>query len=139
MFYNWLELSDWINTTPFEIFMFIVSLYAFSILLTFKLCVVPLSELDISWWTVHSPLFIFDALSAYFCIIIFIRQNQAISFKEAIIRGFFSFKRIFLLFTFKMLLCLKLENQITINYSEAFLPLFYLIFVLMCRSFKLGS
>lgn len=139
MFYTWKELSTWLNITPFEILMFLISIIFYSILVTVKiensfgLASVYLG----SWWQVHYPLFIFDALSAYYCTIIFIRQHQTSSHRVAFTRAFFSFKRIFLAFLLKILLCYKLDHQLDINYSEVFLPLFYLLFLLICQSFRL--
>ncbi len=133
MFYSWHELSRFIYATPFEIFLFLLSLAASSLLLTVKL----LTAASLSWWTTLSPVFLFDAASAYFCVIILIRQYQTGAFRAALLRAFFSLKRISLLFVFKLLLCAKLDDHYSINYSEVFLPLFYIAFLLMVRAFRL--
>lgn len=133
MFYSWHELSRFIDATPFEIFLFLLSLAASSLLLTVKL----LTAASLSWWTTLSPVFLFDAASAYFCVIILIRQYQTGAFRAALLRAFFSLKRISLLFVFKLLLCAKLDDHYSINYSEVFLPLFYIAFLLMVRAFRL--
>lgn len=139
MFYTWNELSIWLSITPFEICLFLFTSIIYSILVTVKLenTFFLADKYLQSWWTVHYPLFIFDAISAYYCTIIFIRQYQSGKHRAAFIRAFFTFKRIFLLFTLNILLCYKLDHQVNINFSEVFLPLFYLLIILICQSFRL--
>ena len=133
MFISWRELTIWINTTLFECFLFLIAALISSIILAVKLEISP----DISWRTVFAPLYLFDILSAYFCIIIFIRQYQNDPFRTALVRGFFSFKRILLLALFKLFLIFKLEGNLSFSYSEIFLPLTYLFFVFTWKSFRL--
>ena len=135
MFLSWRELTIWINTTLFECFLFLVFALISTILLAFKLEFDP----DLSWKVVFAPLYLFDILSAYFCLIIFIRQYQNDPFRTALIRGFFSLKRITLMALFKLLLIYKLEGKLTMNYSEVFLPFTYLLLVFTWRSFRLCS
>lgn len=136
MFYTYRELSNFIYVTPFEIFLFLISLTISSFLLTVKL-ISDSSYALLTWSTVLSPLFISDAISAYFCVIIFIRHYKTGAFKAAFIRAFFSLKRVCLLFVFKLLLAYKLDDNYAINYSEVFLPIFYIILLLVCRAFRL--
>ena len=135
MFQSWSELTIWLNTTLFEIFLFLISLLLSSIILAIKLEFSP----QIGLKTVFLPLYIFDILSAYFCMIIFIRQYQNNTFRAALIRAFFSFKRIVLMALFKYLLIAKLDGEISLSYSEIFLPFTYLLFVFTWRSFRLWS
>lgn len=136
MFYTWAEVSEFLHITPFEILLFLIAVLISTLLLTIKLITETLFPF-LSWWTVLSPLFIFDILSAYFGIIVFIRQYQTGAFRKAFVRAILPFKRFFLLVLLKMLLCYKIEENLPFNYSEVFLPLFYLIFILICRAFRI--
>ncbi|GIY27413.1 hypothetical protein CEXT_708531 [Caerostris extrusa] len=82
-----------------------------------------------SWWTTFVPLFICDGLNAYFCLIIFIRQYLEGQYKTAAMRSSYSFIQILLVFLFKLLLCLKLEGQRNLVYSEIISPLFILMII----------
>lgn len=155
MFYTWNEVAKWIHVTIFEIFTFFIALFAFSILLTIKVSVDDYSlntenanlnasrasepgvAFAIDWLGVFSPLFAFDIVSLYLCIIICIRQSQAHSIRSAVLRLFFNLQRIFLSFLIKYLVCNKLSNTTLISYSEILLPVLYMILILFCRSFKI--
>lgn len=166
MFYTWGEVAKWIHITFFEIFILIFSIFAFTILLTIKLSCddfsfvetsrnlslvsfveqpQPASNLpSLSWANVFLPLFLFDLVSLYLCIIICIRQIHESSFTTfyAILRFCFNLQRIFLTFIVKYLLCNILSNtngssNSNITYSEILLPILYMILVLFCRSFKI--
>jgi len=138
MFYTWKEFSDWTNITLFEVFWFLIVILINSFLFTIKILVTYEPQFKwFSWWWAMSPLFLYDALSAYFCLIIFIRQYNTGVYRAALLRGFFAFKRISLLFLVKILLCYRLENAVQVSYMEIFLPLFYLTFMLIFRSFRL--
>lgn len=135
-FYTWNELSTFIRVTPFEVFLFLVAITGTSFLLTVKLITESSFHL-FSWWTVLSPLFIFDIVSAYFCVIIFIRQLHTGEIREALKRAFFSFKRIILMYIAKVLLIHKMEGALILSYSEVTLPLLFLHFMLIYRSLKM--
>lgn len=137
MFFSWEELCLCLYMARFQIFMYSVAVLISSCLFSIKLVSDEQSFHLMSWWMVHSPLFVLDVLDAYFCTIVFIRQIQVHSFKYSIIRLLFSFKRIFLLLGFKLLLCYRLEEKWVINYHEVFLPLFYCLFMLVVRSYRL--
>lgn len=168
MFYTWNEVAKWLHVTFFEIFILIKAVFAFSILLTIKISCDEYSIVESSgnfslssngeqqqqqqqssssvhsftWFEVFSPLFLFDLVSLYLCIIICIRQiheSTSTSF-YAIVRFFFNLQRIFLTFIVKYLLCNKLSGNSGsshVTYSEILLPILYMIVILFCRSFKI--
>lgn len=135
MFFTWKEVSDFFYVTPFELFLFLIALSTSSVLLTIKL-VTESSYRLLSWYTVASPHFLFDLLSTYFCIIVFIRQFQTGAFHKAFVRLFFSLKRNFLLFMMKMLICFKLDGALDVKYAEILVSLFYLLFIAACRAIR---
>ncbi|CAG2183377.1 unnamed protein product, partial [Oppiella nova] len=102
------EITKWFGVTLFEIFMVLVSLLIYSILLVLKIDT-SLGDEWLCWWSVHSPLFVCDALLSYFCIIVFIRQYLDGKYKMALFRAVWSVNQILLLFLSKLLLCFKLE------------------------------
>jgi len=83
MFFQLSELLRWLGLTVFEIWTALVCFTAFTILLTLKVEVWNnldpdystgdnlTEESSVSWWVVFSPLFISDALNAYFCVIVY--------------------------------------------------------------------
>ena len=92
---------------------------------------------DVSWWIVFSPLFISDALNAYFCVIVFIRMYLEGSYKAALIRALWSLFMLALLFIFKYLLCQKLSDDTKLDYSEVMSPIFILLQLVMIRACQL--
>jgi len=128
------EILRWFGVTVFEILMFCVSLTVYSFLLTVKVAgYLP----GTSWYTVHSPLFVADALIAYFCLIVFIRQYLERTYRVAIFRALWSFNQVMLVFLYKLLLCFKLEGQKGITNSEVFSPIFALLILLVIRACQL--
>jgi len=93
----------------------------------------------VSWWVVFSPLFISDALNAYFCVIVFIRMYIEGSYKAALIRALWSLFMLALLFIFKYLLCQKLNDPdgTKLDYSEVMSPIFILLQLVMIRACQL--
>jgi hypothetical protein len=72
------EILRWLGLTVFEIVVAVVCFTVFTILLTLKLEGV----VDVpSFWIVFAPLFVSDALNAYFCVIIFIRMYIDVSLR----------------------------------------------------------
>ncbi|CAG2104740.1 unnamed protein product [Medioppia subpectinata] len=130
------EIIKWFGVTVFEIFMILVSILIYTILLTLK-CDTELGGEWMGWWTVHSPLFMCDALLSYFCIIVFIRQYLDGKYKMALFRAVWSFNQILLLFLSKLLLCFKLEGQKHMTHSEILSPLFILLILLLIRACRL--
>lgn len=136
MFYDWKEVSLWLNVTPFQIFMFLLSTTISSLLLTLKFSSEILFN-TIPWIIVYGPFYVFEAIDAYFCLIIFVRQYQTGVFGPAFLRFFFNLKRLVLMVLFQLILSAKLKGTVRFSYSELFLPLFFLIFLFVCRAFRL--
>lgn len=151
MFFQLSELLRWLGLTVFEIWVALVCFIAFTVLLTLKVEVwkdqssdnSPETNLDqestVSWWLVFSPLFISDALNAYFCVIVFIRMYLEGSYKAALIRALWSLFMLALLFIFKYLLCQKLSDpdENKLDYSEVMSPIFILLQLVMIRACQL--
>ena len=151
MFFQLSELLRWLGLTVFEIWTALVCFTAFTILLTLKVEVWNnldpdystadnlTEESSVSWWVVFSPLFISDALNAYFCVIVFIRMYLEGSYKAALIRALWSLFMLALLFIFKYLLCQKLSDPdgTKLDYSEVMSPIFILLQLVMIRACQL--
>ena len=150
MFFQLSELLRWLGLTVFEIWVALVCFTAFTVLLTLKVEVWTydpshslggddISEQGsaVSWWVVFSPLFISDALNAYFCVIVFIRMYLEGSYKAALIRALWSLFMLALLFIFKYLLCQKLSDDTKLDYSEVMSPIFILLQLVMIRACQL--
>lgn len=127
------DILRWLGVTPFELAMIAVSLVVYGILVSVKTLFLD----SMSWWSIHAPLFVCDALWAYFCTIVLIRQIVNESYKTAIFRSLWSFNQILLLFLFKLLLCFRLEGQKQISRSEILSPLFVLLILLIVRACQL--
>ena len=150
MFFQLSELLRWLGLTVFEIWVALVCFTAFTVLLTLKVEVWTYQPSDslpgddiseqqstVSWWVVFSPLFISDALNAYFCVIVFIRMYLEGSYKAALIRALWSLFMLALLFIFKYLLCQKLSDGTKLDYSEVMSPIFILLQLVMIRACQL--
>ena len=146
MFFQLSELLRWLGLTVFEIWVALVCFTAFTVLLTLKVEVwtpqtsdISSQEGAVSWWVVFSPLFISDALNAYFCVIVFIRMYLEGSYKAALIRALWSLFMLALLFIFKYLLCQKLSDPdgTKLDYSEVMSPIFILLQLVMIRACQL--
>jgi len=160
MFFQLSELLRWLGLTVFEIWIALVCFTAFTVLLTLKVEVWNSHGSDfsliqaetgsssrnnfeqdspVSWWVVFSPLFISDALNAYFCVIVFIRMYIEGSYKAALIRALWSLFMLALLFIFKYLLCQKLSDPdgTKLDYSEVMSPIFILLQLVMIRACQL--
>lgn len=146
MFFQLRELLRWLGLTVFEIWIALVCFTIFTVLLTLKVENVfgsyP-SETNLfdnnypSWWVVFSPLFVSDALNAYFCVIVFIRMYIDGSYKSALVRALWSLFMLALLFIFKYLLCQKLSGDTRLEYSEVMSPIFILLQLIMIRACQL--
>ena len=130
------EIIKWFGITLFEIHMVLVSLLFYSLLLMLKVDAI-IGDQWLSWWSVHSPLFVCDALLSYFCVIVFIRQYIDGKYKMALFRAVWSFNQILLLFLAKLLLCFKLEGQKHMTHSEVLSPIFILLILLLIRACRL--
>lgn len=133
MFFNLQELGQWLGVTAYEIWIWLSSLAVFTILLSLKCD----GELDLSWWVVFSPLFIGDALNAYFVVTVFIRMYIAKRVRPATLRTLWSLLQLVLVFLFEFLLCWKLAEPAQFEYSEVMAPLFILSQFIMIRACQL--
>jgi len=122
------KLLDWLGVTMFEIFLFSGFLLISIILLSCKLDGV----LQLSWFNVFLPLYINDALAAYFCMIIFIRQYINGYVKQAFYRAIYSFFQLFLVCSLKVCLMFKLDGK-KIDNSDILLQLGILQAALLTR------
>ncbi|CAL8141301.1 unnamed protein product [Orchesella dallaii] len=133
MFFNLQELGQWLGVTAYEIWIWLTSLAVFTVLLSLKLD----GNMDFSWWVVFSPLFIGDALNAYFVVTVFIRMYIAKRVRPASLRTLWSLLQLVLVFLFEYLLCWKLTDSTQFEYSEVMAPLFILSQFIMIRACQL--
>jgi len=161
MFFQLKEFLSWLGLTVFEVTTFAISFLVFTVLLTLK---TELQFLDwktadsFSWWHVFAPLFVSDALNAYFCIIVFIRQYLKVksvmellpvgmscsqTYRAAFRRFLWSFVVLALLSIFKYLLCQKLidhsSGKNSLDNSKVLSPVFILLQFVMVRACNLHS
>jgi len=136
MFFSLSEISRWLGVTAYEIWVWFTSLAIFSVLLSIK-CDTKFGERNLSWYEVFSPLFVGDAMNAYFIITVFIRQYLKNKFKPAILRMLWSLLQLTLIFLFEFLLCWKLISPTHFEYSEVMAPLFILSQFIMIRACQL--
>jgi hypothetical protein len=130
MFFTLKELVQWLHMTAFELWLHVVSTLIFSILAVAK----HEGDLDISWWLTFTPLFACDALNAYFCVIVLVRQYMALNIKTACFRFLTSGLTLTLIFLFKLLLCQRLSGEKDTSLSEVMGPLFFLLLIVMVRA-----
>ncbi|XP_068633460.1 transmembrane protein 203 [Battus philenor] len=133
MFFTLKEIVQWIGLTVFEIWINLITLTIFSALLALKIDGVVNS----AWWTIFAPLFVSDAMNAYFCCIVCIRMNYESSYRASLYRASWSGIFLGLTFVFKFLLCRKLQGDSAIEYSEVFAPLFILLQLIAVRACQL--
>ena len=130
MFFTLKELVNWLRMTAFEIWLHIVSFLVFSVLAVVK----HEGHMTISWWTAFIPLFACDALNAYFCVIVFVRQYVNADLKSAFSRFIPSAFVLTLIFSFKLLSCQKLSRETEMSMSQVMIPLFVLLLFFMVRA-----
>lgn len=133
MFFSWEEIVVWIGVTIFEAWIHTVCVIVFLLFMTLKLDGI----LDRSWWVVFSPLFVGNALSAYFCIIGFIRMYLEGLRKHAFIRTIWSITLLLFVSIFELLLIRKLMGYNTLEYSEILSPIFILLQLVTARTCRL--
>lgn len=131
MLFTLRELVQWIGLTAFEIWMHLIAILIFSIMAALKYE----RTMETSWWWVFSPMFIIDAIDAYFIIIVFIRSVKELEpLRPAGIRLVSSLLVVMLIFIFKSLLCQKLSHEKMISCSEIMIPLFILLQIIIFRA-----
>ncbi|KAA0191598.1 hypothetical protein HAZT_HAZT004360 [Hyalella azteca] len=94
-----------------------------------------------SWLVLLAPLFVSDALNAYFCVIVLIRMYLYSMLRPGVLRTMWSTGVIALSFVFKFLLCRRLDDPGGLEFSAVLAPIFILLQMLMIRAchFKTGA
>lgn len=128
MFFSWKEIVACLGMTLFEIWINVISLIFFLTLVALQLD----GYINQSWWTIFTPLFVADALNAYFVMIVAIRLH--LNETNPLKRSAWSFVSLTLLFAFKFMLCKKLTGSSTLEYSEVMSPIFILLQLLVVRT-----
>lgn len=132
------ELVHWLGLTVFELWINLISIAVFTILLALHLEEKILTDKPSSaWWIVFSPLFVADAMNAYFCTIVLIRMYLEGMYKVAFFRALWSFCFLTLIFAFEFLLCKKLSSLSSLEYSEILSPIFILLQLMAVRACQL--
>ncbi|KAH1025452.1 hypothetical protein HUJ05_010179 [Dendroctonus ponderosae] len=85
MFFTIEEMVKWLGLTVFEIWITLLSLLTFTIMLAVKFDP-DIEFYNNDWWLIFLPLFVGDALNAYFCIIVFIRMIMETTLKFCIMK-----------------------------------------------------
>ncbi|XP_063216816.1 transmembrane protein 203-like isoform X2 [Bacillus rossius redtenbacheri] len=130
MFFTTRELVQWLGLTVFEMWVQLAAVTAFTVVLALR-------PADASWWATFSPLFVGDALCAYFCAIVLVRMHLEEMHKAAVLRAAWSASLLLLLFVFKFLLCRKLAGQSGLVFSEVMSPVFILLQLVLIRACQL--
>lgn len=136
MFFSLEELVQWLGLTVFELWINLVSISVFMILLTLR-CEGIMDKSDSGWWLVFTPLFVADALNAYFCVIVLIRMYLDALYKVAFFRALWSCCFLTAIFLFELLLCKKLSGETSLEYSEVLSPIFILLQLMAVRACQL--
>jgi len=137
MFFSLDELVQWLGLTVFEVWINLVSVIAFSVLIVLREEEI-LSTSHESWWVTFTPLFVADALNAYFCTIVLIRMYLEALYKAAFFRALWSFCFLTAIFCFEFLLCKKLTGETSLEYSEVLSPIFILLQLMAVRACQLN-
>ena len=128
-------LARWLVMTEFEMLMNAVGLLLSTVLLAIKL---DLGEsIAISWFHVFLPAFIADALQAYFCLIVFIRQLNEYKQKTAIFRFLTSTYLLVNRFFVKLLVFLLLNKSANFKFQYVGFALLSHLVIMLFRSCSL--
>lgn len=137
---NMKSVTRWLVMTEFEMLLNIVGLFATTILVCLKLDY----AYAVSWKLVIMPMFVGDALQAYFCIIVFIRQFFQYQAKPAVLRLIISSLFVAIRFSFKIYVYLILnvdsessDNEGLKRFDYGSFPLFLHLTMLIFRSCQL--
>uniref|UniRef100_A0A6A7G1V4 Transmembrane protein 203-like n=1 Tax=Hirondellea gigas TaxID=1518452 RepID=A0A6A7G1V4_9CRUS len=126
------EITRWLGITVLELFIFLVSV-TMTIVLVMLHCTGDLPH-STSWLLIMSPMFVSDALNTYFCIIVLIRMYLYSMLRPASLRAMWSTAVIGLNFIFKFLLCRKLEDPGSLEFSAVLSPVFIILQLIMIRA-----
>ena len=124
------EITIWLGLSIFEIWLHIISILTFTILLAVKLD----NPTSMSWWTAFIPLFVCDGCIAYFTSIVCIRLYLNGDRRLSAMRTIWSFCVLVLVFTYKYLLCQRLQEESDLDYAIIHIPIFILQKMLAIRA-----
>jgi len=131
MFFSLKEITLLLGLTPIEIWLQTVGVIVFSILLILKVELI----LIVSWWVVFIPLFAVDGISCYFVYMVLLRMLLAGNYRKAApLRALWSFSILGLHLVFKILLCMKLDGQSSMDFAEVLAPIMMLLQLFMIRA-----
>lgn len=116
----------------FQLFIFMLCMTVTMVLVMLS-CAGDLPE-STTWLVVLSPMFVCDALNTYFCIIVLIRMYLYSMLRPALLRAMWSTAIIGLNFIFKFLLCRKLEDTTSLDFSAVLSPIFIILQLIMIRA-----
>lgn len=136
------ELVRWLGLAEFEIFTNLLTLWIFTIMLSFRLAgnLPDYIYVYLDWFTVFGPLFCGDVCNAYFCVIVGIRMYLNNDNKrKSLHRLLWSTQFLVLTGVFKYLLCLKLTGAQNLDFSEVFAPIFVLLQLIAVRACQLSN
>lgn len=129
MFLTLEEVIRWVGFTLFEIWLHLFCIFIFTILLVLRVE----QATETSWWNIFIPLFFADGLSAYFCLIVFIRTLKTGNIRAAFLRALLSSLILICLFVCEFLFCQKLTETMSVSYSVVFATIFIGLPILVFR------
>ena len=129
------SVTRWLVMTEFEMLLNVLGVFIFTVLLCLKIDL----GYDLSWRYILMPMFVADAMQAYFCIIVFLRQFFEFQTKPAILRFiisslFLATRLLFKLFVYLILTGNKNDENNKFRFHYATFPLFLHLTLLMFRS-----
>ena len=130
MYFSQKELTRLLGLQPIEIWLHMISMAIFSVLFIVKVE----SHVNFNWWMVFIPLFAADGVHCYFIYIVMLRMAIAGIYKAACLKALWSYAILGLLFVFKLLLCMKLSGQFSMDYAEVLSPIMMMLQLFMIRA-----
>lgn len=130
MIFSLKEIIKWLGLTVFEMWLHVITILSFTIFLVIKVD----NPTIMSWWTVFIPLFICDGCVAYFTSIVCIRLYLNEDRRLSAMRTLWSCCVLTLVFTYKYLLCQKLQGESDLDYVIIHIPIFILQTMLAIRA-----
>jgi ribonuclease P/MRP protein subunit RPP20 len=133
-------VCKWLMMTEFEMLINLMGITASTILLALKVD----EYLNLNWRAIFMPLFVADALQAYFCLIVVIRLYFDYQKKKSLLHGFSTGSLLILRFISKLLFYILLSkedesypNGFKPTLQQAMTPLFVHLTILGFRTFYL--
>ena len=134
MFFTLKEATRLLGLTPIEIWLHVFGATIFSVLFALK----AESVLTYNWWIIFSPLFVADGIHLYFVYVVLLRRLLLTKwngmFKTAVLRTLWSCTVLSLHFSFKFLLCKKLNGQLSMDFAEVLAPIMIMLQLFMIRA-----